>query len=207
MNFAFKLNLCCSKGRSGFNDSTCASNHHMYKLHQSWAERSIYHYHIWIFAHVDGVASVKMFLPSCTVVEVVVHLAHLWSLDVHSQCVHMITVELSKVYVFTWSIIHTCSHKLGSSGKLKLHILIVFLSTWIPATLTRRRPMCINTIYWVSSNYFDCSESYTAWFLAAQAALHLTLPCHFRISTQRVTIETWDPSYIWSRACIDKKKQ
>ena len=29
--------------------------------------------------------------------------------------------------------------------------------------------------------------------------------CHFRISTQRVTVETSDPSGIWSEWCLDKK--
>ena len=29
--------------------------------------------------------------------------------------------------------------------------------------------------------------------------------CHFRILTQRLTFETWDPSYIWSERCPDKK--
>ena len=29
--------------------------------------------------------------------------------------------------------------------------------------------------------------------------------CHFRILTQRVTFETWDPSHIWSAWCLDKK--
>ena len=31
--------------------------------------------------------------------------------------------------------------------------------------------------------------------------------CHFRISTQRVTFETWDPSDIWSEWCLDKKTE
>ena len=35
------------------------------------------YYHIWIFAHVDGMPGVKMLLFSHTVVEVVVHVAHL----------------------------------------------------------------------------------------------------------------------------------
>ena len=35
------------------------------------------YYHIWIFAHIDGVSSVQMLLSSRTVVEVVVHVAHL----------------------------------------------------------------------------------------------------------------------------------
>ena len=52
-------------------------------------------------------------------------------------------------------------------------------------------------------------------FLAAVAALYLTLVshwvseslsgCHFRISTQILTFETWDPSDIWSERCLDKK--
>ena len=41
---------------------------------------SIY-YHIWIFAHVDGVSGVKMLLLSRAVVEVVVHMAHLHCLQ------------------------------------------------------------------------------------------------------------------------------
>ena len=28
--------------------------------------------------------------------------------------------------------------------------------------------------------------------------------CHFRVLTQRVTFETWDPSDIWSEWCLDK---
>ena len=48
--------------------------------------------------------------------------------------------------------------------------------------------------------------------LADLAALYLTLVsaslthCHFRISAQRVTFETWDSSDIWSEWCLDKKK-
>ena len=54
-------------------------------------------------------------------------------------------------------------------------------------------------------------------FLAALAALYLTLVsqwlgdwvtgCHFRISTQRVTFETWDPSDIWSECYPDKNTE
>ena len=48
-------------------------------------------------------------------------------------------------------------------------------------------------------------------FLAALAALYLTSVTewvnnrHFRILTQRVSFETWDPSDIWSTWCLDKK--
>ena len=47
-------------------------------------------------------------------------------------------------------------------------------------------------------------------FLAALAALYLTLVsgsvtgCHFRILTQRVTFETWDPSDIWLEWWVEK---
>ena len=34
---------------------------------------------------------------------------------------------------------------------------------------------------------------------------HWLTDCHFRISTQSVTFETWDPSDIWSTWCLDKK--
>ena len=48
------------------------------------------------------------------------------------------------------------------------------------------------------------SKLYFVAFLAALAALYLTLVthsvsgCHFRILTKRVTFETSDPSVIWS---------
>ena len=47
-------------------------------------------------------------------------------------------------------------------------------------------------------------------FLADLAALYLTLrhsvsQCHFRILTQGVTFETWDPSDILSEWCLDIK--
>ena len=31
--------------------------------------------------------------------------------------------------------------------------------------------------------------------------------CHFRISTQMVAFETWDPSHIWSEWCLDEKTE
>ena len=49
--------------------------------------------------------------------------------------------------------------------------------------------------------------------LAALAALYLTLVsdwvghCHFRILTQRVTFETWDPSDIWPEWCQKRQKE
>ena len=49
-------------------------------------------------------------------------------------------------------------------------------------------------------------------FLSALAALYLTLVsqwvthCHFRISTQIVTFETWDPSDIWSECVTERQK-
>ena len=51
----------------------------------------------------------------------------------------------------------------------------------------------------------------TNQFLAALAALYPTLVsqslsgCHFRISTQKVTFETWNPSDIWLEWYLDKK--
>ena len=49
--------------------------------------------------------------------------------------------------------------------------------------------------------------------LTALAALYLTLVsdlvghCHFRILTQRVTFETWDPSDIWPEWCQKRQKE
>ena len=66
----------------------------------------------------------------------------------------------------------------------------------------------------VHPKLYQRTLEFKGWdFLAALAALYLTLvsdwvsqtDCHYRISTKRVTFETWDPSDIWFEWCLDKK--
>ena len=60
----------------------------------------------------------------------------------------------------------------------------------------------------IKADFHKGSFSILAMFLAALTALCLPLPlvsdCHFRIWTQRMTFEPWDPSDIWSEWCQDK---
>ena len=66
-----------------------------------------------------------------------------------------------------------------------------------------------NTSYFINP-FKNKSVHICLLFLAALAALYLTLvtdsvsECHFRISTQGVTFEAWDPSDLWSEWCLDK---
>ena len=51
----------------------------------------------------------------------------------------------------------------------------------------------------------ECLAALAALYLSLTLVSHSLTECHFRVSTQKVTFETWDLSDIWSEWCPDKK--